>query len=94
MVPQRRRLRHIAGQQVIEGRDVGGTLDTCVSSQGHDPSAGPPDVAEQKLEDTCRPDHLHTGRVLRPADCIDYGTRALPAGVAAEDFCDFQEIAF
>ena len=39
-------------------------------AQGHDPAAGPADVAEQRLQDRRGPDVLHADRVLGPADGV------------------------
>ena len=42
-------LREIAGKQIVEGGDVGGTLNAGVTAQGENPAAGAPDIAEQQF---------------------------------------------
>ena len=37
---------HVAGEDVVEGGDVGRSLDAGVAAQGEDAAAGPADVAE------------------------------------------------
>src|SRR5205085_901674 len=39
----------VAGQDVVEGGDVGGALDAGVAPQGQDPAAGAAHVAQQEL---------------------------------------------
>ena len=76
-----RAARHVqvAGQQVVERRDVGRALDRRVAAHRHDAAARAADVAEQQLEDRAGADHLHAGGVLRPADRVDERGRALAA---------------
>ena len=62
--------REVAGQDVVQRRDVGRALDGGVPAQGHDPAAGPADVAEQQLDDRRGADVLHADRVLGPADRV------------------------
>ena len=50
-----------------------------VAAQGEDAAARPADVAEQQLQDRRRADHLHAGRVLRPADGVADRRRAVRA---------------
>ena len=74
----------VAGQQVVQRRDVGRPLDRRVPAQGEDASAGPPDVAEQQLQDRGRPDDLHARAVLGPAHRVAERGGALTAGVGHE----------
>ena len=76
-------IRHIqvAGKGVIQRGDVGGALDRGVAAQGEDAAAGPPDVAEQQLQDGGGADDLHADRVLRPADGIGDVRCPVAAGV-------------
>ena len=53
------RHRQVAGQQVVERRDVGRALDAGVAAQRQDPAARAADVAEQQLEDRRGADVLH-----------------------------------
>ena len=62
-----------------------------MSAQREDAAAGTPDVAEQQLQNRRRPDDLHAGRVLRPADGVADGAGALGARRAAERVGDAQE---
>ena len=64
------RHREVAGQDVVERRDVGRALDRGVPAQRQDPAAGAADVAEQQLQDRGGADVLHADRVLRPADRV------------------------
>ena len=88
------RARHVqvAGQQVVERRDVGRALDRRVAAQREDAAARPADVAEQQLQDRAGADHLHAGRVLRPADRVADGRRAVAARVADQRLGDLQEL--
>ena len=76
----RLRLRHreVAGEEVVEGRDVRRPLDRSVAAQGEDAAPRPADVAEQELEDRGGADVLHAGRVLGPPHGVAEGGRALP----------------
>src|SRR5699024_2033123 len=47
----------------------------------HDPAPGPPDVAEQQLEDRRGADVLHADRVLGPADRVTERRGAVTTGV-------------
>ena len=78
-----RRVRHVqvAGEQVVERRDVGRALDRRVAAQREDPAPGTADVPEQQLEDGRRADHLRARGVLRPSHRVAEGRRALAAGV-------------
>ena len=64
------RHRQVAGQDVVERRDVGRALDRRVAAQRHDPAARPADVPEQQLDDRRGADQLDARRVLRPADGV------------------------
>ena len=86
------RHRHVAGEDVVERRDVGRALDRRVPAEGEDAAAGPADVAEQHLDDRRRADVLDADGVLRPADRVGEGRRALAAGVLAERLGDLEEV--
>ena len=75
------RHRQVAGQDVVERRDVGRALDRRVPAQRHDPAARPAHVAEQQLDDRRGADVLDADRVLRPADRVAERARPLAAGV-------------
>src|SRR5437660_2431947 len=62
-----------------------------MAAQRQNASARPPDVAQQELQDGGRPDHLHPGRVLRPADRITDGAGALRPGVIHERLRHLEE---
>ena len=62
--------RQVAGQDVVERRDVGRALDRRVAAQGQDPAARAADVAQQQLDDRGGADVLHADRVLGPADGV------------------------
>ena len=59
-----------------------------VAAHGHDAAAGPAHVAQQQLQDAGGADHLHAGRVLRPADRVDDRAGALAAGILAQHLRD------
>ena len=65
-----RRHRQISGQDVVERRNVGRSLNRRMTAQREDAAAGTSDVAEEKLQDRCGANDLHAGRMLRPADRI------------------------
>ena len=67
LVGVRVRHRDVAGQDVVERRDVGRALDRGVPAQRQDAAAGPADVAQQQLHDRGGADVLHADGVLRPA---------------------------
>src|SRR5205085_1707252 len=81
----------VAGEQVVEGGDVGRPLDAGVAPQGEDAAAGAADVAQQELDDGRGADVLDADRVLRPADGVTHGRGAVGAGVAAEGVGHGQE---
>ena len=84
--------RDVAGEDVVQRRDVRRALDRGVPAERHDPAARPPDVPEQELDDRRGADVLHADRVLRPADGVDERARALAAGVVAQRFRDLEEV--
>ena len=69
-------VRHaqVAGQRVVERRDVGRALDRRVAAQRDDAAAGAAHVPEQQLDDRGGADDLDADGVLRPADRV--GERA------------------
>ena len=83
--------RQVAGQDVVERRDVGRSLNRGVAAQREDAAARPADVAEQQLQDRGGADDLHADRMLRPADGVADRGRAIRAGGAAEDVGDVEE---
>ena len=62
-----------------------------MAAQREDAAAGPPNVAEQQLQDRRRADVLHADGVLRPADGIAEGGGALASGVRRDRLGDAQE---
>ena len=91
LVRVRVRHRDVAGEDVVERRDVGRALDRGMTAQRHDPAAGTAHVAEQQLDDRCGPDVLDADGVLGPADRVDEGGGALAARVRAERLGDLEE---
>ncbi len=89
------RLRQVAGQCVIQRRDVGRALDGRVAAQGHNAAARPAHVAEQQLQDSGSTYYLHAGGVLRPAQRVGDARGPLASGVSAEQFLgdDFRRVA-
>ncbi len=81
----------VAGQDVVERRDVGRALDRGVAAQRQDAAARPADVAQQELEDRGGADHLHAGRVLGPADGVADGAGLLRPGGREEGVGDVEE---
>lgn len=55
------------------------------------PLAGPAIIAQQRLDDRGRADHLHAGGVVRPAHCVASRAGALAPAVAGDRLRDFQE---
>ncbi len=62
--------RHVTGQNVVERRNVGRSLDGRMAAQGQDAAAGPPDVAQEQLQDGGGADDLNAFRMLGPTDRI------------------------
>ena len=94
VVRVRVRHRDVAGEDVVQRRDVGRALDRRVAAQREDAAAGAADVAEQQLDDRRGADDLHADRVLRPADRVADRRRALAARVAAQRLGDGHELVF
>ncbi len=86
------RHRYVAGEDVVERRDVGGALDVRVAAQGQDPTAGPPDVAQQQLEDGRGADVLNANGVLGPSHRVDERRRALRPRVRAQRLRHLPEV--
>jgi hypothetical protein len=73
--------REVAGEQVVEGGDVGAPLDAGVAAQREDAAARSADVAEEELQDGASADRLRAGGVLGPGDGVGEGGGAVRAGV-------------
>ena len=91
VVLERVGLRQVGRQHVVEGRDVGRSLDRRVSAQRQDAAARPAHVAEQHLHDRRGADDLHAGRVVRPADRVADGGRPLRSRIVGERLAEFHE---
>src|SRR5579859_1440292 len=74
-------LWHVAGQQIIERGDIRRTLNTCVTAQCQNSSAGTAHVTQQQLHDCSCTDDLDTLGLLCPANCIAEAGRALASRV-------------
>ena len=62
-----------------------------MAAQRENAAAGTPDIAEQPLQDRGGADHLHAGRVMRPADRVADRAGALAAGIARDSFGDLEK---
>ena len=82
----------VAGEQVVEGGDVGRALDGGVAAQGHDAAAGPAHVAQQQLDDGGGADELDAVGVVGPAHGVGEGAGPLLPRVGAERLGDLQEL--
>ena len=71
----------VARQQVEQGGDVRGALDTRVTAQGHDPAARPSHVAQQQLQHRRGADELRAQGVVGPAHRVGEARGALPPRV-------------
>src|SRR5207302_8552221 len=76
--------RYVAGQQVVQGGDVGRPLDAGVPSEGEDSPARPAHIAEEELENRRGPDALYSDGVLGPSHGVGKGRRAVTAGVVGQ----------
>src|SRR6516225_8720609 len=56
---------------MIEGRNIGRSLNTAMASHRHYAAARPPYVSQQQLDNPCRTYHLHSGGMLGPSQCIN-----------------------
>jgi hypothetical protein len=63
-----------------------------VAAERHDPAARAADVAEQRLQDRRRADHLGTDGVMRPSDRVAEGAGPFAPAVAGERIGDLQEL--
>ncbi len=81
----------ITGEQVVQRRDVRRALDGGMAAQREDAAAGPPNVAQQRLENGSGADVLHADSVLGPAEGVAEGAGALAPAVGTECFGDLQE---
>src|ERR1700693_22643 len=64
------RHRQVAGQAIVERRNVGRTLNRSVTAQCENPAARTADVAEQKLQDGRGANDLNALGMLRPTERI------------------------
>ena len=87
-----RGLGQIAGQEVVQGRDVGRALDAGMAPHGQDAAARPADIAEQELHDAPGADHLGAGGMLCPAQGVDQHARPLATGVCAEELGNARQL--
>ena len=62
-----------------------------MAAQRHDAAAGPADVAQQQLQHRGGADDLHALGLVRPADRVAEGRRALGAGVFGQRVGDLVE---
>ncbi len=83
VLQQRIRLRQVGRQHVVQRRDIRAALDRDMAAQRHDAAAGPPDIAEQALDDGGRPDDLHADGVMRPPDRVAERPGPLPPRILA-----------
>jgi hypothetical protein len=89
-----RRVRHleVAGEDVVQRRDVRRALDRRMAAQCDDPAARSPDVAEEQLDDRRGADVLDADRVLCPADRVGERRGSVAARVAAQRLGDGFEL--
>ncbi len=87
-----RGLGQIAGQDVVQGRDVRRALDAGMAAHRQDAAARTADVAEQELQDAPGTDHLRARGMLGPAQGVDEDARPLATGVGAEQLGDPRDL--
>src|SRR5437868_481917 len=81
--------RQVAGQDVVESRNVGRSLNAGVSAEGKDASAWPADISEEKLENAGGTDDLHTCGMLCPTDGVANGSGFFWPRSIREYLCHF-----
>ena len=91
MRAERVRLRQVGGQHVIQRRNIRAALDAAVTTQRHNATARPSDIAQQALDDRRGTDDLHAEGVMRPAYRVADRARPFAAGVAGDRLADPQE---
>ena len=67
------RHREIAGQNVVERRNIGRTLNRSMAAQRQNSAARAADIAQQQLQDRRGANDLHALGMLGPADGIADG---------------------
>src|SRR5207249_11246304 len=83
---QRARLWNVAWQQIVKGGNVGGALNAGVAAHRYNAAARTADVAEQKLQKSSCPDHLHARRVLRATNGFNVRAGPFTTGIFEERF--------
>ena len=86
------RHRDVAGEDVVQRRDVGAALDAGVPPQRENPAARAADVAQQRLQDRRRADVLHADSVVRPTHRVDECAGPLASRVALQLLAHPQEL--
>src|SRR5262249_58265269 len=73
------RLGQVAWEHIVEGGNIGATLNAGVAAQGQDAAAGPAGVPQQGLHNGGGADHLYASRVGGPTHGVAPRPRPLPA---------------
>src|SRR5437588_12973373 len=85
-------LRHVPGQEIVQRRHIGRTLNGGMPAQGHNASARTPNIAEQQLDDGGGADNLHALRLLGPANRVTDGGCALPPRILDQGLRNLQPL--
>src|SRR5580704_7367051 len=64
----------IPGENVIQSRNIGGTLNRSMAAQGHNAATRPAHVAQQELQNRGATNDLHARGVLRPTHGVANST--------------------
>src|SRR5215467_2938064 len=79
----------IAGENVVERRNISGTLDGSVTTQCENSTARSADISKQQLQNCSGTNDLHSLGMLGPADCIANGGSPLRSRRSRKRMGDF-----
>ena len=78
------RHREIAGQNVVQRRNIGRSLDRRMTPERKNPAAGPANISKQQLQNRGRANDLHAFRMLSPTDGVADRSGPLRTGCSSE----------
>src|SRR5947209_1439005 len=85
-------LWHVPGQEIVQRRYIGPTLNGGMPAQGNNASARTHNIAQQQLNDGGGADNLHALRLLGPANRVTDGGCALPPRILDQGLRNLQPL--
>src|SRR5438105_3591958 len=79
---------------VVEGGNIGRSLDGRMPAQRDNATARPSDIAQEQLQQCAATDHLGSVRMLSPSHGVAESGCVIPAGIRQNSLSDFQEDRF